>query len=61
MKDDIKEIKEILKAQDAKFSKFVEASEKKFLTRLEGRVVMTVFALIVTATTLWLNLKDHIR
>lgn len=61
MADDIKEIKELLKAQDAKFAAFVDGANKTFITRIEGRAAMVLFSISVTLITVWLSLKDHIK
>lgn len=61
MAADIVEIKELLKAQDQKFAKFVDAAESKFITRLEGKAAMLLFSIAITLVTVYLNLKDHLK
>lgn len=60
MAEDIKDIKEILKAQDAKFSKFVEASEKKFITRLEATAISVFVGFVVSLVVLFINIKEKL-
>jgi Fic family protein len=60
MAEDIKDIKEILKAQDAKFSKFVDASERKFITRLEGLAVVAFLSVAATLIVIYANIKDKL-
>jgi uncharacterized protein (UPF0335 family) len=60
MADDIKDIKEILKAQDAKFSRFVEASEKKFITRLEATAISVFVGFLVSMVVLFINIKEKL-
>ena len=50
MKEDIKEIKELLKAQDS-----------RFVTRAELKITQWVFGFIVAGIALWLNLTDHLK
>lgn len=52
MKDDITEIKNLLKAQDEKFAKFVEASEKKFITRVEAKVAAWIIGIAISVVTI---------
>lgn len=61
MKDDIKEIKDLLKAQDTKFASFVDASEKRFVTRAELKISQWVFGFVISALALFLSLKDHLK
>jgi uncharacterized protein (UPF0335 family) len=60
MADDIKDIKEILKAQDAKFSRFVEASEKKFITRAETIAITTFVGFVVSLVVIFMNIKEKL-
>ena len=57
----IKEIKDLLKAQDAKFAKFVDASEKRFVTRAEMKISQWVVGFVISAITIILVAKDHLR
>jgi len=61
MKDDIKEIKDLLKAQDTKFASFVDASEKRFVTRAELKISQWVFGFVISALAIFLSLKDHLK
>lgn len=61
MKDDIKEIKDLLKAQDTKFASFVDASEKRFVTRNELKISQWIFGFVISAFALFLTFKDHLR
>jgi vacuolar-type H+-ATPase subunit B/Vma2 len=59
MSEDIQEIKELLKAQDQKFAKFVEASERKFITRLEATAISTFIGIVISLAVLFINLTKH--
>ena len=50
MKDDIKEIKEMLQDQD-----------RRFVTRAELKISQWVFGIILTALAVFLSLKDHLK
>lgn len=60
MSEDIQEIKELLKAQDQKFAKFVEASEKKFITRLEATAISVFVGFLVSMVVLFINIKEKL-
>jgi tetrahydromethanopterin S-methyltransferase subunit A len=50
IKDDIKEIKELLKTQD-----------DKYISRLEGKVAGVIVGLALTAITVFFQIKDHLK
>lgn len=60
MSEDIQEIKELLKAQDQKFARFVEASEKKFITRLEATAISVFVGFLVSMVVLFINVKEKL-
>lgn len=61
MAEDIREIKELLKAQDAKFAKFVNGANRSFLTRLEAKAYGAAITLIFSIVVIYLQLKDHLK
>ena len=50
MKDDIKEIKEMLQDQD-----------RRFVTRAELKITQWVFGFVISAVALYLNFSNHIK
>jgi hypothetical protein len=60
MSEDIQEIKALLKAQDQKFARFVEASEKKFITRLEATAISVFVGFLVSMVVLFINIKEKL-
>jgi vacuolar-type H+-ATPase subunit B/Vma2 len=60
MSEDIQEIKELLKAQDQKFAKFVDASERKFITRLEATAISVFVGFLVSMVVLFINIKEKL-
>lgn len=50
IKDDIQEIKDILKNQ-----------EKRFITRAEAKAANWVFGVVLAVLGLWVSFKDHIK
>ena len=54
MKNDIKEIKDFMYRLDSNL-------EKKFFTRLEGRVLQSAIGLVISVVTFWYLVKDHMK
>jgi hypothetical protein len=44
-----------------RFDKFVDESEKRFITRLEGKIAVGVVTLAIAFVTFWFNVKEHIK
>lgn len=44
-----------------RFDKFVENSEKKFITRLEGKAYAAAIVLVFTIITVYFQIKDHLK
>lgn len=70
MKDDIKEIKEngatnqaktekLFKEQNQKIDDFIKSADKRYLQRIEGRVVSVLLGLLFSAIIAWGAFKDH--
>ena len=44
-----------------RFDKFVDNSEKRFITRVEGKAYAAAISLIFSIVIIWLQLKDHLK
>lgn len=57
MSEDISDIKSDIKLIIAK----LENQEKKFITRIEGKVAVGVVSLLIALMSFWFSFKDHVK
>lgn len=44
-----------------RFDKFVDNSEKRFITRVEGKAYAAAISLVFSVVIIWLQIKDHLK
>lgn len=61
VQDDVKDIKSDIKTILAKFEKQAIQQEKKFITRLEGKVAIGVITLLIAVMSFWFKFNEHVK